>query len=362
MMRVEDSYRTTSSDPAMSEHVMNEQAMSHATTTPLVSIAMPTYNRPEYLRRALESVVVQSYANLEILVGDNGNSNLTREIIESFNDPRITYIGREQNLGMALNVLSLLKQGRGTYFCVLADDDFWGEHFIAKLVRALEQNPNAGMAFSDYFVVDGHNEIQSTATEKSSHECGRDQLTAGLHAPGFDVGLINRNVPLVASVFRRQSVNLERFLLETANTYDLWLFYLALENGGGAYFEKERLMYCRVHPGQDSMNTHMALDLNAALCYDRFLEDSRLKDWHRLFRQQIVLRRTRAGTQMLHLGRSREARIQLLKALQKGFQPRAVIGLLVSLFPATTASVFSGGLRGVLGALRRVGISKTSPE
>jgi glycosyltransferase involved in cell wall biosynthesis len=344
MMRFEDPHRTTPS-----EHLMGA-----ASTSPLVSVAMPTFNRPEYLRRALEGVVTQSHSNLEILVGDNGNSSITREIVESFNDPRITYIGREKNLGMALNVISLFRQGRGDYFCVLADDDFWGEDFIAKLVTALEQHPGVGMAFSDYHVVDGRNEVQPEATEAATREWGRDQLEPGLHIPAFDVGLVKRNISLVASLFRRKSVNLDNFLLETANTYDLWLFYLALENGGGAYFEKDRLMYCRVHTGQDSVNSHMALDLNASLCYDRFLEDPRLKDLHPIFRHEIVVRRTRAGTQMLHLGQAREARAQLLKALHRGFKPRALIGLLLSFFPPKTASAFSNGLRGMLGAVRRV--------
>ena len=343
-MRFEDPHRTTPS-----EHLMGS-----ANISPLVSVAMPTFNRPEYLRCALEGVVRQSHSNLEILVGDNGNSSITREIVESFNDPRITYIGREQNLGMALNVLSLFRQGRGDYFCVLADDDFWGEDFIAKLVMALERHPKAGMAFSDYFVVDGQSEVQMKASEETTREWGRDQLEPGLHVPAFDVGLVKRNISLVASLFRRKSVNLENFLLETANTYDLWLFYLALEHGGGAYFEKDRLMYCRVHTGQDSMNSHVALDLNASLCYDRFLEDPRLKDLHPIFRHEIVVRRTRAGTQMLHLGKAREARVQLLKALRRGFKPRALIGLVLSFFPPKTASAFSSGLRGMLGAVRRV--------
>ena len=342
-MRFENPHRTTPS-----EHLMGA-----ASTSPLVSVAMPTFNRPEYLRRALEGVVTQSHSNLEILVGDNGNASITREIVESFNDPRITYIGREQNLGMALNVLSLFKQGRGDYFCVLADDDFWGQDFIAKLVMALEQHPEAGMAFSDYFVVDGQSEVQMKATEETTREWGRDQLEPGLHVPAFDVGLVKRNISLVASVFRRKSVNLDNFLLETANTYDLWLFYLALEHGGGAYFEKDRLMYCRVHTGQDSMNSHVALDLNASLCYDRFLEDPRLKDLHPIFCHEIIVRRTRAGTQMLHLGKAREARIQLIKALRRGFRPRALIGLVLSFFPPKTASAFSSGLRGMLGAVRR---------
>jgi glycosyltransferase involved in cell wall biosynthesis len=344
MMRLENPDRTHPS-----EHLMNA-----LTTSPLVSVAMPTFNRPEYLHRALEGVVTQTYTNLEILVGDNGNSSLTREIVESFNDPRITYIAREKNLGMALNVLSLFKQGRGDYFCVLADDDFWGEEFIAKLVWALEQHPNAGMAFSDHFVVDGHSEVNPDKTEAVTQEWGRDQLEPGLHVPAFDVGLIKRNIPLVASVFRRTSVNLENFLLETANTYDLWLFYLALENGGGAYYEKDRLMYCRVHTGQDSVNSHVALDLNASLCYERFLEDPRLKTLHRTLHEQIIVRRTRAGTKLLHLGRVREAREQLWKALMRGFQPRAVIGLLLSYFPAKTASAFSSGLREVLKSVRRL--------
>jgi glycosyltransferase involved in cell wall biosynthesis len=344
MMHLEDSPRVGPSD-----HLMSATLVS-----PLVSVAMPTFNRPEYLRRALEGVLAQTYPNLEILVGDNGNSPITREIVESFNDPRVTYIGREQNLGMALNVLSLFRQGSGKYFCVLADDDFWGDRFVEKLVAVLERNPSVGLAFSDYHVVDGRNELQPALTDEITHEQGRDRLEPGLHVPGFDEALIKRNVPLVASVFRRESVDLERFMLESANTYDLWLFYLALENGGGAYFENERLMYCRVHTGQDSVNSHVTLDLNASLCYEQFIKDSRLKPLHAIFREEIILRRTRAGTRMLHVGRVREARQQLLAALRRGFNVRTAIGLVLTFFPSKAASVFSSALRGVLVTVRRV--------
>jgi glycosyltransferase involved in cell wall biosynthesis len=350
MMRVESTHRND-----LRDHLMTITKP----TSPLVSVAMPTFNRPEYLRRAIEGVVAQTYTNLEILIGDNGNSAKTREVVESFNDPRITYIGREQNLGMALNVLSLCKQGSGEYFCILADDDFWGEDFIAKLVEPLEQHPGVAMGFSDFFVVDGSSDVQPEATELTTQEWGRDQLEPGVHAPAFEIGLVKRSIPLVASLFRRKAINLDKFVIDTGNTYDLWLFYLALENGGGAYYQNERLMYCRVHTGQDSMNQHVALDLNTSLCYDRFLEDPRLKALYPVLRDQIVLRRTRAGTQMLHLGRSHEARTQLLIALRKRFAPRAAIGLLLSYFPGKTASKFANHLRGVLAVTRRITKAET---
>ena len=67
---------------------------------PLVSVIIPTYNRPEYLKQAINSAVKQTYQNLEIIVSDNCSSENPQALIESFPDSRIKFWRHKENLGI----------------------------------------------------------------------------------------------------------------------------------------------------------------------------------------------------------------------------------------------------------------------
>lgn len=108
--------------------------------TPLVSVGIPTYNRPEGLRRTLECISGQTYRNLEIIVADNCSPGTeTQEIVKLFqkNDSRITYYRHEQNFGMDYNSKFTLEKATGDFFLSAADDDEWYPEFIEKCVAPL---------------------------------------------------------------------------------------------------------------------------------------------------------------------------------------------------------------------------------
>ena len=78
---------------------------------PLVSVVIPTYNRPDYLKQAIASAVKQSYQNIEIIVCDNRSTENTQEIVESFQDSRIRFWRQPTNLGMFANQMYAFKMG-----------------------------------------------------------------------------------------------------------------------------------------------------------------------------------------------------------------------------------------------------------
>src|SRR5947199_10799653 len=95
---------------------------------PLVTVGIPTYNRPAGLRRALDCITGQTYRNLEILVSDNCSpGEETAAIVREYQsrDPRISYFRQPTNLGMDGNFKFLLAQAAGPYFFWAADDDEW---------------------------------------------------------------------------------------------------------------------------------------------------------------------------------------------------------------------------------------------
>lgn len=109
---------------------------------PLVTVGIPTYNRPEGLRSALESITRQTYENLEIIVCDNctdgEKGKLVQEVIEFFSkkDDRIVFHRQTENIGPLLNFAFLAKQANGEYFMWAADDDVFCESFIDECYNA----------------------------------------------------------------------------------------------------------------------------------------------------------------------------------------------------------------------------------
>jgi len=107
----------------------------------LVTVGIPTYNRPSGLRNALECVTRQDYANLEIIISDNHSTDPdVLEVMKEFaaSDHRISYIVQDKNYGPNYNFFVLLKQATGKYFVWLADDDFWSSGYLTKAVQFLD--------------------------------------------------------------------------------------------------------------------------------------------------------------------------------------------------------------------------------
>lgn len=122
----------------------------------MVSVGVPTYNRPDLLRRALEIITNQTYSNLEIIVSDNASTDLrVKEIVDEFasHDPRITYYRQENNVGVLANADFVLRKSQGEYFAWFSDDDWRSPEFIEILVGELENNREVNFAFCDYHEV-----------------------------------------------------------------------------------------------------------------------------------------------------------------------------------------------------------------
>ncbi len=143
-----------------------------AKTGPLVSVLVPTYNRPRYLRTALASVVRQDYSNLEIFVIRDGGEQVS-DVVGSFDDPRIIFINRQENRGIPFTLNEALAQVRGKYVCYLGDDDLYYSHHVGTLVNALENETDCEVAYSDLYRTycriepDGSREVLSKVVEVS---------------------------------------------------------------------------------------------------------------------------------------------------------------------------------------------------
>lgn len=104
---------------------------------PLVSILIPTYNRPHYFQLALNSALAQTYPNIEIIIGDDSTDNKTQELVRKSYLPvhnDIIYIRNSPALGQFQNGLLLLEQANGDYINYLMDDDLLHPDKIQKMM------------------------------------------------------------------------------------------------------------------------------------------------------------------------------------------------------------------------------------
>jgi glycosyltransferase involved in cell wall biosynthesis len=116
-------------------------------TTPLVTIAIPTYNRLDYLKQAVLSAQQQTYLNLEILVSDNASVDGTKAWMQNLTDHRIRYLRHDKNLGMVGNWNTCLHLAQGAYFLLLSDDDLLEPNAITTLIETYQQNPQAAFVY-----------------------------------------------------------------------------------------------------------------------------------------------------------------------------------------------------------------------
>ena len=139
---------------------------------PLVTVVIPTFNRPQYLYEALSSVVCQNYRNLQIIVANDGGVDVS-DVVHAFNDPRIVFLNRKENLGLPRTLNEALSHATGRYICYLGDDDRYYPHHVDTLVNALENQTDCQVAYSDLYKVyckiqvDGSRKVLSKVVEVS---------------------------------------------------------------------------------------------------------------------------------------------------------------------------------------------------
>ena len=127
---------------------------------PLVTIAIPTYNRANsFLRTAIECALAQTYPNLEIVISNNCSTDNTEDVIKSYNDSRIRYFKQKKNIGPNANFNSCLQQANGKYFLMLLDDDLIDSDFISSCMDCVQGKTNIGLIRTGTRVIDGNDNI-----------------------------------------------------------------------------------------------------------------------------------------------------------------------------------------------------------
>ena len=122
-----------------------------ATDKPLVSIVLPTYKRAHVLPSAIQSVLNQTCTNLELIIVDDNSPDATREVVASFDDPRIRYVRNQPNLKLPRALNRGFSLARGEYLTWTSDDNLYDENAIQRMVEIL-QGGGCDFIYADYYL------------------------------------------------------------------------------------------------------------------------------------------------------------------------------------------------------------------
>jgi glycosyltransferase involved in cell wall biosynthesis len=117
-----------------------------------VSVLIPTYNRGYIIRDALESVLSQTYRDLEIFVIDDGSSDRTREIVGNFKEERIHYLRHNRNRGCSAAYNTGISAARQEVVGFLDSDDLWKPDYLERQVDFLARHAEVDVVFSDTLI------------------------------------------------------------------------------------------------------------------------------------------------------------------------------------------------------------------
>jgi len=303
---------------------------------PKVSVIIPNYNHAPFLRKRIESVLAQTYQNLEIIYLDDASSDDSQDVFAAFaGDARIRALLNTTNTGIPGKQWNKgVREARGEYVWIAESDDYADEHFLEVLVRELDAYPTAGLVYCQSWVVneqdaivgshDHHTEdLDRIRWKRNFFNQGKDELINYL--------LHKNTIPNASAVlFRKRIYEEAGYADEWIRYCGDWLLWVKMLMISDLVFVARPLNYHRRHEGALSHSpTHAAEAHPSPLAH----EDMAVPDLpfeHELRRWPAKLRYI-LGRNALRANRPAEARHYFTQSLRLHVSPSTLLFWFASL-------------------------------
>jgi glycosyltransferase involved in cell wall biosynthesis len=233
---------------------------------PLVSILIPTHNRPDYLREALDSALAQTHRNLDIVISDNGSSEASVEALRDVvaSDPRIRHIRCPERNHYLDNWLHALSHARGDYVNFLMDDDLFHPRKVERMLAVLQAYPDVALVTSQRTLINARG-AELPPLPETAPLFGDDALVRGRDL-GDRVVMSGANVigEPTTVMLRRADLG-SNFGFFCGRQYQVLsdvATWLGLMAGRRAAVLREPLSKFRLHGGQDQRRSLQVLQAN----------------------------------------------------------------------------------------------------
>lgn len=212
---------------------------------PKVTVVMSSYNRKDYIKEAIESILNQTYQNFEFIIIDDCSQKETQDVIEQYakNDERIIFLKNEHNMGQALTRNRGLEIARGEYIAILDDDDISLPTRLEKQVEYMDKNPDIMLSGTDIETFGG-NQIPTSWVDLFDPEI--ISVLINFYNPFCASALIYRN-----NFIKKHNIKYDNSICHVED-YDLYRQILAC--GGKISNLPEVLVKYRIHPKSVTQN------------------------------------------------------------------------------------------------------------
>jgi len=218
---------------------------------PKITVLMAVYNGEKYLHQAIESILNQTFKDFEFLIINDGSTDKTAKILQSYHDPRIKIINNEKNIGLTASLNMGIDMSKSEYITRMDADDISLSTRFDKQINYMEENKDIALLGTFAHVIDENGSI-----------------IGGMYKPTDDMDIkktLKRVNPLVhgSIMMRRESLfSVGKYdpLFKKAQDYELWLrisnkYHIANlheylyerrihEDSIEARYRKEQLLYC----------------------------------------------------------------------------------------------------------------------
>jgi len=183
--------------------------------TPQVSVLLPVYNAQDYLRESIDSILNQSFTDFELIIINDGSTDRSKEMIDSYTDPRIRLIDQD-NAGLPVSLNRAIAIAKGQYLARQDADDVSLPNRLAEQVEFMESNPSCGLLGTWAQIL----EVNTPTDRELNHPCDNGEI---------QIKLMFYNCFVHSSVMiRKDSLNVAGIYPEDPakfppEDYDLWL-------------------------------------------------------------------------------------------------------------------------------------------
>lgn len=214
---------------------------------PHVSVIFPVYNGQRYLRKAIESVLGQTYNEFTLLICDDCSTDNSLEIIQSYADHRIKLLQNSVNRGLFPTLNRLIQATETEYIRIFAQDDIMKPDCLAREILFHQQHPEIGMSYCHRDTIDREGNVILYAPEDNTPDVVSPDLGNQI---SFYYGSMPGNI---ANVMLKRSVlnevGLFREDMKVSGDFEMWVRIMGKYPIG---FIRESLIYLRSHQGQFS--------------------------------------------------------------------------------------------------------------
>lgn len=183
-----------------------------------VAVLMPAYNAAKYIRTAIDSVLAQTFTDFELLIINDGSTDVTGDIIDSYDDPRIRHVINPHNMGLIASLNRGLELAQGKYIARLDADDISLPHRLEEQVAYMDTHQDVGLLASNTLMIDEQGNLISP-----------DPQLPGEVSPDYLQWLLIQRNPITHSsiMLRHDLLTRHQLTYDVAffacEDYDLWL-------------------------------------------------------------------------------------------------------------------------------------------